>query len=104
MTHESLHLALDRMVVAPKLKTTYETILQNPQSIIEMNGGTSEWKQQTSGIRRQGCPLSPYVFLMMMKVMYHDIHQDEELEKGNPIKQITWNNVNANVYADGTRI
>ena len=34
----------------------------------------SEWKKQTSGIR-QGCTLSPYLFILLMTVLMYDVKQ-----------------------------
>ena len=38
-----------------------------------MNSDTSEWHEQQTGIR-QGCPLSPYMLLVIMTTLFHDIH------------------------------
>ena len=47
----------------------------NPTFQVSMDGKTSSWKQQYTGIR-QGCPLSPYLFIIVMTVMFHDIHAE----------------------------
>ena len=69
--------ALERMGVAGKLINMIKQLYKNPKYKVEMEGYTSEWHKQHTGIR-QGCPLSPYLFLVIMTVMFHDIHQDEK--------------------------
>ena len=41
---------------------------------VEIDGVSSNWEEQETGIR-QGCPLSPYLFLVLMTAMFHDIRQ-----------------------------
>ena len=45
-----------------------------------MGNQSSEWKEQKTGIR-QGCTLSPYLFLIVMTAIMHDIREDHELDE-----------------------
>ena len=77
VTHKGLHDALERMGIHPKLRNLVKQLYKNPTFKIEFEGGTSQWKQQKSGIR-QGCPLSPYLFLIIMTVMFHEVNKDKK--------------------------
>lgn len=68
-----------------------------------MDGKQSEWKPQTSGIR-QGCPLSPYLFLIIMNVMFKDVHSDPEFEKELEKNKILGSIFHEILYADDTII
>ncbi len=48
---------------------------------LRSKGTKSEWKQQKSGIR-QGCPLSPYLFVIVMTVVFRDVHDGSNLTRG----------------------
>ena len=73
ITHDGLFYALERMRIEPKTIHIIKALYANPQFRVDVDGTTSEWHTQAAGIR-QGCPLSPYLFIIVMTVMYHDIH------------------------------
>ena len=72
--------SLERMSLPNKIIASVRNLYSNPKFAVNMGGSQSSWKKQRRGIR-QGCPLSPYLFLIIMTEMFHDIHKDEKLEK-----------------------
>ena len=76
VTREGFKSTLQRMNVHPKIRRVVEDINRNPTYMVETDGKTSEWYKHATGIR-QGCPLSPYLFLVFMTVMFHDLHHED---------------------------
>ena len=70
---------LERMGVDNKLINLCRELYKDQKFRIEMDGETSSWKTQETGIR-QGCTLSPYLFLILMTAIFDEVHNDKELE------------------------
>ena len=67
--------AIRRLNVPEKICRILETFYINPQFAIRDSEGKSGYRKQRTGIR-QGCPLSPYLFVLLMTVMFNDIHNE----------------------------
>ena len=66
------------MNVPEKMLKVIAALYKDPQFRVVTEEETSDFVEQKSGIR-QGCPLSPYLFVILMSVLFEDIH-----EKVNP--------------------
>ena len=99
VTREGLFSAMDRMHIDPKLQRVIQALYSDPMFKVELDGQESGWKKQETGIR-QGCPLSPYLFLIVMTVLFHDIHrEDKQKMLRHRIPGINFDEV---LYADDT--
>ena len=78
---------------------------EGPRFTIRDGHNTSNKKQQRTGIR-QGCPLSPYLFILLLTVIMHGAYEDlteedrEVVRKGTPYKV----DLRELFYADDTLI
>ena len=72
LTREGLFTALERANLPPKIIRIIQAIYANPEFQVEIEGEASTWKAQATGIR-QGCPLSPYLFIIYMTIMFADV-------------------------------
>ena len=68
----ALHGALARMGVPSHTFRVIRELVSNPTSEVIMGQHTSQRKQQQSGIR-QGCTLSPLLFILLQTVLFHDV-------------------------------
>ena len=91
--------ALGRMSIPEKIIKAIESLYNEPEFRVKIDGKTSEWKTQNSGIR-QGCPLSPYLFNIAMTVIMRDVHDGLNLKRGT-IDTIDFNEL---MYADDTAL
>ena len=69
--------SMERMRVDTKLVNLVKTLYRDTQFTAEIDGISSTLQTQETGIR-QGCPLSPYLFLIVMTTMFHDVHQETD--------------------------
>ena len=89
----------ERSILTPirNIKALYNT----PKFRTRHGNDTSEWKTQHSG-RRQGCPLSPYLFILLMHVLFADVNR----KNNDPQNRKTLQGLNFHelLYADDTLV
>ena len=74
--HERMFNALRRLDIDEHIIQVLMDCYQNPTFYVEDEHGQSEIKKQGTGTR-QGCPLSPYLFVLVMHCIDHDINQNK---------------------------
>ena len=90
---------LRRLKTPPKMLRIVTAMYNDPKFRITHDGSYSAYRVQNAGIR-QGCPLSPYLFSMLMSGMFFDIKQQLNTPKQiEPIKGIRFAEI---LYADDT--
>ena len=99
VSRQGLFSALDRMAVDVKIQKVIQALYAKPMFKVENDGIESGWYEQKTGIR-QGCPLSPYLFLIVMTVMFHDVHKDDSMRVA--LKRIPGADFDEVMYADDT--
>ena len=67
--------AMERMSVHKKIINVTKSLYKDTQFKVEIEGDSSDWMRQETGIR-QGCPLSPYLFIIVMTTMFEDIKEN----------------------------
>ena len=71
---EEMFTAMERMSVDSKIIRLVRSLYRSTKFMVEIEGTASDWQTQHTGIR-QGCPLSPYLFLIVMTTLFHDVHR-----------------------------
>ena len=71
--HEALFLTLERMQIPMKFINLVKAAYHNPTFDVCIDKNYSKAHKQETGIR-QGCPLSPYLFLLVMTALFEDVH------------------------------
>ena len=74
ITRTSLIHTLRRFQIDEKVISLVESLYADTQFYVNFNGGSSTYQSQHTGIR-QGCPLSPYLFVIVMTAMWADINE-----------------------------
>ena len=99
MSQGGLFKALERMDIYQKSISMVRALYAEPTSKVQIEQDDSGWRKQSAGIR-QGCPSSPSLFLIVMNVMFEDIHKDDHLRIiGHRVTGATFDEV---LYADDT--
>ena len=80
-----------------------EMLYKDPQFYVSINGKDSQAYKQKTGIR-QGCTLSPYLFLMVMSAIFHDVHKDAKLQRKLKRDRPPNHDFDEVLYADDTII
>ena len=67
--------------------------------MVEMDGSLSPWYVLETGIRR-GCPLSPYLLLILITVLFHDIQANDAVRTEN--QRVVGMHADEVLYVDDT--
>ena len=84
--------ALDRMNIPQKIQAIIKDMYNKATFKVAYEDNESSTKKQHAGIR-QGCPLSPFLFILVMTVMFKDIHMNVD-------RDITNRLVNGTTFAE----
>lgn len=68
-----------KMNISANILAMIKALYKTPQFHVSMDGKDTQWQTQHTGIR-QGCPRSPYLFIAVMTVLFHDIHKDAQIK------------------------
>ena len=99
VVHPRLIEALERMNIPAKLRNVIAGFYSDPKFCVIHEKTISSLKIQAAGIR-QGCPLSPFLFVLVMTVMFRDIHVEIDTDICNSrLDRINFSEI---LYADDT--
>ena len=101
VSHTKLFESLERLNLHPKILCNIKALYKTPKFRTRHGNDTSDWKTQHSGIR-QGCPLSPYLFILLMHVLFADVNR----KNNDPQNRKTLQGLNFHelLYADDTLV
>ena len=104
VTHEALEITLRRFNLDNKIVAIIMAMYNQPDLFVEIDGIKSNRKVQNTGIR-QGCPLSPYLFTLVMTRLFEDVHNTDQgrCDRGSIWKhRVYGTNFDEVLYADDT--
>ena len=81
--HDWLLRALKSYGLSDGMLSMIQKVNENPSFYVEVEGARSTWKKQRRGIR-QGCPLSSYIFIMVLNRIIEEVNivKDEITREG----------------------
>jgi exonuclease III len=97
---QHLHKVMEYLNFPEQIINWTETIYNNIETCITNNGHISQFIKPQRGVR-QGCPLSPYLFIIAMEVMNRWL---KNVMEGYELKDNDGNNFLINQFADDTSI
>ena len=101
VAHDKMLETLRRLKVPPRIYNLIKSFYSNPQLKVKCGEVESDWHTRYTGIR-QGCPLFPYIFTLVMGALFADIKTElctrRQME---PIDGIYFSEI---LYADDTLI
>ena len=72
ISHEWLMHVIESYRIPDKFTGLIAHIYENPMFKVEIDGSSSDWHKQSSGIR-QGCSLSSYLFILVMNCVFEQV-------------------------------
>lgn len=101
ISREAMFEAFERFRMPPKMQKVLKSFFANTRFAVEMEGKESEWLEQKTGVR-QGCPLSPYLFLIVISAMFYDVHQKTNRRENKFVYRVEDVDLDEVLYADDT--
>ena len=94
-----MHKALETYNFGESLRRWIEIFYKNIESTVLNNGYASKWIKPSRGVR-QGCPLSPFLFVLTAELMSNKIRQSDTV-KGD---SLCGNEIKISQFADDTNL
>ena len=90
---------LDVFNFGASIKRWISTFYTNIESVAISNGFSTNWFKPSRGVR-QGCPLSPYLFVLSVELLSNKIRQDPNIEG----VRVFGNEIKVSQFADDTNL